>query len=487
MIEFSIVIPTFNRANITKSCIFLLLKLLENSKFDFEIIVVNDGSTDETETFFKNLSATNNKVRLINTDKKSGEYRNPGFARNAGIKASKGKYVCFSDGDILHLIDPTLDTKKIFDENDGNCYITGIHYRYMNNALQGPRGVGADMPHGSWLAVSKEKLISIGGYDQRFKRYGNEDHDIVQRLRRLGIKHVSSTNIVALHPEFDSGRPSSNLDNIAKDLQMEIQRDPSVIRNQGVEWGRYTEVKDGSSQLNPLPVARLQEGLKIEAFSNAISSISDSLTILASSARKIDVMSNMTRSMHAGYVSLENPLFQRKKHSSKEKEILKLYKLSDSTRIATDSKEIKSYYDDAKFLNELDGGKNCVDFLILNEMHRQRNLGTYLDRAYDLLSSKGVCIILCPAYSNNVGSGNTNSLWNAGYIIYNLIMAGFDCKNSKVSTFEGEIQLSASKTHRRAKSFSISDCFDYFPFDVYQHFNGNIKELNWFPVVVNQP
>ena len=163
MIEFSIVIPTFNRANITKSCIFLLLKLLENSKFDFEIIVVNDGSTDETETFFINLSATNNKVRLINTDKKSGEYRNPGFARNAGIKASKGKYVCFSDGDILHLIDPTLDTEKIFDENDGNCYITGIHYRYMNNALQGPRGVGADMPHGSWLAVSREKLISIGG------------------------------------------------------------------------------------------------------------------------------------------------------------------------------------------------------------------------------------------------------------------------------------------------------------------------------------
>lgn len=112
MIEFSIIIPTFNRANITKSCIFLLLKLLENSKFYFEIIVVNDGSTDDTEIFFRNLSITNNKVRLINTDKKSGEYRNPGFARNAGIKASRGKFVCFSDGDIIHLTDPLRDTKK---------------------------------------------------------------------------------------------------------------------------------------------------------------------------------------------------------------------------------------------------------------------------------------------------------------------------------------------------------------------------------------
>lgn len=337
------------------------------------------------------------------------------------------------------------------------------------------------MPHGSWLAVSREKIISIGGYDQRFKRYGNEDHDIVQRLRRLGLKHISSTNIVALHPEFDSGRPSSNLDNIAKDLQMEIQRDPSVIRNQDTEWGRYTEIEDKIPQIDCAPIGGLQENLKVEAVANTISSISDSLTLLASSAKKIDTISNMVRNMHTGYVSLENPLFQRKKHSSKEKEILKLYKLSDSTGIATDSKEIKNSYDCAKFLNELGDTKDSVDFLILTEIHRQRNLGSYLDRAYNLLSPKGVCIVLCPAYSNNIGSGNTNSLWNAGYIIYNLIMAGFDCKNSKVSTFESEIQLSASKTHRRATSFSIADCFDYFPFDAYQHFNGNIKELNWFP------
>lgn len=480
MIEFSIVIPTFNRANITKSCVFLLLKLLEDSVLDFELVVVNDGSTDDTESFFGQLAKINKNVRLINTDKKFGEYRNPGFARNAGIKASKGKYICFTDGDIIHLVDPLRDTKRIFDENKGDCYITGIHYRYMNNELQGPRGVGSDMPHGSWLAVPREKIISIGGYDQRFKRYGNEDHDIVQRLRRLGLKHVSSKNIVAFHPEFNSGRVSTDLDNFAKDLQMEIQRDPTVNRNHGVDWGRYTEVEGGSFSVDPAPVVGFQEKVGVEVFGNSISSISDSLAILASNAKKIDLISNMVRSIHSGYVSLENPLFQRKRHASKEKEILKLFKLSDSVRVATDSKEIAKSYVYFKLLEDLSGDVGSVDFLILTEMHRQRNLGIYLDRAYDLLSSGGVCIVLCPAYTNNVGSGNTNSLWNAGYIIYNLIMAGFDCKYSKISTFENEIQLSASKTHRRAKSFSISECVDYFPFDVYQHFNGNVKELNWF-------
>lgn len=481
MIQFSIIIPTFNRADITKSCVFLLIKLLEESTVDFELIVVNDGSTDDTEIFFSNLAKTHDKVRLINTDKKSGEYRNPGFARNAGIKASKGKYICFTDGDIIHLVDPLRYTRMIFDENGGDCYITGIHYRYMNGELKGPRGIGSDMPHGSWLAVSREKIISIGGYDQRFRRYGNEDHDIVQRLRRLGLRHVSSKNIVAFHPDFNSGRNTTELDSLTKDLQMELQRDPSVIRNNGVDWGRYTEVeKIIPSEFCEVPLNSKKEP-SMDIIGNNISSIADNLAIIAANAKKIDLMSNMVRNMHSGYVSIENPIFQRKKHTSKEKEIIGLYHIDDSTRIATDHKDIAKTYPNSKVLDDSECSLGCFDFVILSEVHRKRNLGIYLDNAFDILSPGGVCIVLCPAYTNNVGSGNVNSLWNAGYLMYNLIMAGFDCKNSKISTFENEIQLSALKTNRRARSFSIADCFDYFPFDVYQHFNGNVKEINWIP------
>lgn len=478
MPEFSIVIPTFNRADITKSCVFLLLKLLEKTEIGYEIIVVNDGSTDDTEVFFHQLANENKNIRLIRTDKTAGEYRNPGFARNAGIQAAKGKYICFSDGDIMHLLDPLAETKRIMDANNGECYITGVHYRYMNGELQGPRGVGVDMPHGSWLAVSRDKLISIGGYDQRFKRYGNEDHDIVQRLRRLGLKHISSAKVVAFHPEFDSGRSTTDLDSITKELQMEVQRDPSVVRNKGLKWGVFTEM-ERNAPLNEAGKNRSLEEINISAIKNNIDSIADNLSILASNNKKIDAIFNISRSLHSGYVSLENPIFQRKKHSSAEKEIFSLFDFGPEHKIASDLQDFLRKNQYAHPWDTVKKSSSEFDFVIVSEVHRQRNLGLYLDAAFNALKEDGVCIVICPAFTNSIGSGNANSLWNAGYILYNLIMAGFDCKKSKVSTFENEIQLSAYKTGRRAKTFSIADCFDYFPVDVYQHFNGNIKEVNW--------
>lgn len=238
---YSIIIPTFNRENITKSSVFTLLHLLKNTDLRYEIIVVNDGSTDGTENFFKKLAKENEKVRIVNTDKTKGTYRNPGFARNSGMKAAKGDVVCFCDGDILHLTDPLTPTDEIIKKSEGNCYITGIHYRLFGSRVEGPRGVGKDMPHGSWLAVKKTHIEEIGGYDQRFRRYGNEDQDIVQRLRRLGLKHYASEDIIAIHPSFDSERVDTNLNNISREVQLEIQREITVKRNEGLEWGRFFE------------------------------------------------------------------------------------------------------------------------------------------------------------------------------------------------------------------------------------------------------
>ena len=92
----------------------------------------------------------------------------------------------------------------------------------------------------------------------------------------------------------------------------------------------------------------------------------------------------------------------------------------------------------------------------------------------------GQLVVICPFYANSVGSGNTNSLWNAGYLIYNLILAGFDCKQARISTFKNEIQIYLKKNDRNVpKTISLDSLVDFFPFDVYQHFNGNIQEVNW--------
>jgi glycosyltransferase involved in cell wall biosynthesis len=97
---FSIIIPTFNREN-------LILKALnsiqqQNYK-NYEIIVVDDCSTDNTLSLIKNLNIIN--LKIISLKKNQG----PGFARNEGIKFAKGEWIMFLDSD-----DVFLDNK--FDE-----------------------------------------------------------------------------------------------------------------------------------------------------------------------------------------------------------------------------------------------------------------------------------------------------------------------------------------------------------------------------------
>ncbi len=88
-IFFSIVIPTYNRAKFIDKAIASLL----NQKYeDFEVIVVDDGSTDNTEEVVKSFN--NNKVKYY---KKENQER--GAARNYGAKLAKGEYINFFDSD----------------------------------------------------------------------------------------------------------------------------------------------------------------------------------------------------------------------------------------------------------------------------------------------------------------------------------------------------------------------------------------------------
>lgn len=447
---------------------------------DFEIIIVNDGSTDDTQAYFERAAEENDFVRLINTDKLNSEYRNPGFARNSGIKAARGQRVCFCDGDIIHLSDPLDEMDKLLNTHGDEVYITGVHYRLFDNRLDGPRGVASDMPHGSWLSVQRKVLLEIGGYDQRFKKYGNEDQDIVQRLRRRGLKHVVGANIIAIHPRFDAERSVSSFDQVAKDIQIEFQRDVSVLRNVGQQWGGFQEKGGGAQDKASQIVEKTVPAVVAEPVSgnltSTLMSLSESLSMLVENKKSTDRILSLVNNIHRGYVSVESATFERKKHKVGRKEIFDLVNFSAGFTVAADNKVLGGEFN-ALVLSE--AVASSCDVVILSELHRQRNVGSYLDRAYSLLKEGGVCILLCPAYSNNIGSGNTNSLWNAGYLLYNFVLAGFDCKTSKVATFDNEIQLSAYKTGRVSKGISIGELADFFPLDVYQHFNGNIKELNW--------
>lgn len=84
----SVVIPTYNRAHCVSDAID---SVLTQSFQDFELIVVDDGSTDETPDI---VSAYGDRIKLIR-QKNSGA----SAARNAGIRAAQGEWVAFLDSD----------------------------------------------------------------------------------------------------------------------------------------------------------------------------------------------------------------------------------------------------------------------------------------------------------------------------------------------------------------------------------------------------
>jgi len=86
----SVIIPTYNRAHTIGRAI---KSVLNQTYQDFEIIVVDDGSTDNTEEVVK--SFRDKRIRYIQHKKNKGA----AAARNTGIKSAKGKYIAFQDSD----------------------------------------------------------------------------------------------------------------------------------------------------------------------------------------------------------------------------------------------------------------------------------------------------------------------------------------------------------------------------------------------------
>ena len=84
----SVIIPTFNRAKVIKRAVN---SVFEQTFQDFECIVVDDGSTDETESVLNEFA---NKIKVIKT-----ENRGVSAARNIGTSQAKGTFIAFLDSD----------------------------------------------------------------------------------------------------------------------------------------------------------------------------------------------------------------------------------------------------------------------------------------------------------------------------------------------------------------------------------------------------
>ena len=91
--DISVVIPAFNEARRISKTLKTVSDYFGNHEFIYEIIVVNDGSTDETEQRVADLHLPN--LRIIGYKANRGK----GYAVNYGVKAAKGQQIIFADAD----------------------------------------------------------------------------------------------------------------------------------------------------------------------------------------------------------------------------------------------------------------------------------------------------------------------------------------------------------------------------------------------------
>lgn len=199
----SIVLPAHNEEETIEHCLRSLIKQFYEEK---EIIVVNDGSTDDTGEIVENIAKEIPNVTLIDIDHSGRSH-----ARNEGLKLSKGDLVFFAEADAIYDPDYLAKAVENFEDSlvggiliegevwEGESFISGImqaEVKLRNTDLRS----GRSLPKGAWV-YRRDILARIGGFDESLK--AGEDSDLGDRLRDAGhrIKWIEGVSWRFKSPE----------------------------------------------------------------------------------------------------------------------------------------------------------------------------------------------------------------------------------------------------------------------------------------------
>jgi SAM-dependent methyltransferase len=116
-------------------------------------------------------------------------------------------------------------------------------------------------------------------------------------------------------------------------------------------------------------------------------------------------------------------------------------------------------------------------------LEHQTNVGLFLRKIFDTLKPGGVFAITVPPWKMNIVGGHL-TIWNAGLLLYNLILAGFDCRDARVLKHEYNISVIGRKRHAalprlKMDKGDIELLAPYFPSPMHQDIDGDFDEINW--------
>jgi lipopolysaccharide/colanic/teichoic acid biosynthesis glycosyltransferase/glycosyltransferase involved in cell wall biosynthesis len=204
MPEYSVVIPAYQAADIVGNCVKALnAQSVPHERY--EIIVVDDGSTDDTAKAAREAGA--DRVLVI-------PHRGRSAARNAGIEAAEGEIILFTDADCepspdwveqitLPLQDPEIaGAKGVYRTRQKKLVARFAQLEYENKYIRMAQQERIDFVDTYSAAYRRDILIANGGFDPHLEV--DEDQELSFRLARKGYQMVFAPQAAVYHRHVTS-------------------------------------------------------------------------------------------------------------------------------------------------------------------------------------------------------------------------------------------------------------------------------------------
>jgi glycosyltransferase involved in cell wall biosynthesis len=197
-VDVSVVIPTYNRSALLRHC----LSAYADQTYPrdrFELVVVDDCSSDDTAAVVEEFKEkTQMTIKYVRNERRIHITR----TRNVGIWTASGRIVIQTDSDFIptpQFIEAHMEAHR---EPGVMCTGPAINISSLDQLFV-KRPSASDMCRhplpGFNGSVSREVLVSVGGYDEDLCEYGWEDLELATKLRVKGIRSARSSKAAGYH------------------------------------------------------------------------------------------------------------------------------------------------------------------------------------------------------------------------------------------------------------------------------------------------
>lgn len=217
---FTVIIPTYNRSKRLIQCLDALLPNLD-LRFQYEILIVDDGSTDDTEERVQWMQKKYTNIGYIKTDNWGG----PARPRNIGIKHAKGDYIVFIDSDdipfpfkLTRIYDLLISTKSEVLYHRLTRTDNGRKIGYKFKDLRTIVNKGNVVPL-SALVVRRDCLTNLAFSESR-ECIAVEDFDLIIQLLKKGYIFNFYNKSLGYYSVNDSNISADKLKMVSKEEKL---------------------------------------------------------------------------------------------------------------------------------------------------------------------------------------------------------------------------------------------------------------------------